>query len=194
ARRAVPSGCLRSLGIRPVYRASQSETQADPQRPRHALPAKQSVRSILLYRMAICLFKTTMPDPRGGHLMRKVLIGVAAAALLAGCTTDPQPRAYSAGYGYAPPPPPPRNYALGDACGELGWGKVLGGALGGAAGGAIISNIARGHGSGVATAAGVIGGMLLGGFAGSDIHKGNCAKGRAAPAQARKAPTPVGRP
>src|SRR5258706_583304 len=67
-------------------------------------PAKQSVRSILLYRMAVFLSKTAASAPRGGHLMRKILIGVAAAALLAGCTTDPQPRYYQAGY---PPPPPP---------------------------------------------------------------------------------------
>ncbi len=123
--------------------------------------------------------------------MRKILIGVAAAALLAGCTTDPQPRYYQAGYP-PPPPPAPRNYALGDTCGELGWGKVLGGAIGGAAGGAIVSNIARGHGSGVATAAGVIGGMLLGGFAGSNVDKVNCQEARAAQQRALAPATPIG--
>ncbi len=123
--------------------------------------------------------------------MRTVVIGMSVAVFLAGCTSEPQRAAYQQP-GYPPPPPQPRSYTLGDSCGELGWGKVLGGALGGAAGGAIVSNIARGSGSGVATAAGVIGGMLLGGFAGSNIDKVNCQNARAAQQQALAPSTPIG--
>ncbi len=128
--------------------------------------------------------------------MNKALVGATALALLAGCTTEPQPVAYQQP-GYAPQPgyaaqPAPRDYTLGSACGELGWGKVLGAALGGAAGGAIVSNIARGSGSGVATADGVVGGMLLGGFAGSNVDKVNCQNAMAARQQALAPATPIG--
>jgi hypothetical protein len=74
--------------------------------------------------------------------MRKVLVGVTIGALLAGCTIQ------SPG---SPPPPPPSGPVVGDACGELGWGKVLGAAAGGAAGGLLVSNLARGSGAGIAT-------------------------------------------
>jgi surface antigen len=125
--------------------------------------------------------------------MRTAVLGVVVAVAVAGCTAQsPPPQPYY-GANYAPPPPR-SNTVLGDSCGELGWGKVAGAAIGGAAGGAIVSNIARGSGSGVATAAGVIGGMLLGGFAGSNVDKVNCTNARAAQAQALQPATPIGQP
>src|SRR5277367_5337183 len=121
--------------------------------------------------------------------MKRVVVGISVAALLAGCTIESQPRPVA----YQPyPPPPPRSAALGDSCGDLGWGKILGGALGGAAAGAVVSNVVRGSGSGIATAAGVIGGMLLGGYAGSNVDKVNCEKARAAQQQALQPTTPIG--
>lgn len=114
--------------------------------------------------------------------MRAILVGASVALLVAGCTTQGQPGPYGTAH----------DYTLGNSCGELGWGKVLGAALGGAAGGAIVSNIARGSGSGVATAAGVIGGALLGGFAGSSIDKVNCQNAMAARQQALAQATPIG--
>lgn len=136
--------------------------------------------------------------------MRTLVSVVALAVAVAGCTAQPAPPPppyYPAGYPppppgyvYAPPPPPRPSNALGNACGELGWGKVAGAMLGGAAGGAIVSNVARGRGSGVATAAGVIGGLLLGGLAGSSIDKVNCEHARAAQAQALQPTAPIGQP
>lgn len=124
--------------------------------------------------------------------MRTGVLGVALAALVAGCTAQPAQPYYQAGY--APPPPPRPSNQLGNACGDLGWGKVAGAAIGGAAGGAIVSNVARGSGSGVATAAGVIGGLLLGGLAGSSIDKVNCENARAAQARALQSTSPIGQP
>ena len=125
--------------------------------------------------------------------MRKVLVGVSAAVMLVACTSEPAQPRYVAAPG-APPPPvtPTRSYAVGDTCGELGWGKILGAAVGGAAGGAIVSNVVRGHGSNAATAAGVIGGMILGGLAGSSIDRVNCQEARAAQQRALAPATPIG--
>jgi surface antigen len=122
--------------------------------------------------------------------MKRAVVGICVAALLAGCTVESQPRPVA--YQPYPPPPPPRSAALGDSCGDLGWGKILGGALGGAAAGAVVSNVVRGSGSGIATAAGVIGGMLLGGLAGSNVDKVNCQNARAAQQQALQPTTPIG--
>jgi len=114
--------------------------------------------------------------------MRKVMVGVAIGALLAGCTIQSP----------GSPPPPRSGPVLGDACGELGWGKVLGAAAGGAAGGLLVSNLAHGSGAGVATMAGVIGGLLLGGLVGSSVDKVDCQRARAAYQQALQPATPTG--
>src|SRR5260221_14222311 len=98
--------------------------------------------------------------------MKKVLAGVSAALILAGCTAQPQPY-----YQAQPAPRPARPANVGDSCGDLGWGKLAGAAIGGAAGGLIGSQIGRGTGNGLATAAGAIGGLVLGGFAGGSIDK-----------------------
>ncbi|MEJ0068267.1 MAG: RT0821/Lpp0805 family surface protein [Pseudomonadota bacterium] len=120
--------------------------------------------------------------------MKQVFVGVAIAALLAGCTVESQPRPVA----YQPYPPPPRPTVLGDTCGDLGWGKVLGGALGGAAGGAIASNVVRGSGSGIATAAGVIGGMLLAALPARMSTRSIASRARAAQQQALQPTTPIG--
>ena len=87
--------------------------------------------------------------------MRTILVGATVALLVAGCTTQGQPGPYGSSH----------DYALGNSCGELGWGKVLGAALGGA---------------------------LLGGFAGSNIDKVNCQNAMAARQQALAPATPIG--
>jgi surface antigen len=120
--------------------------------------------------------------------MKKVLVGVSAALILAGCTAQPQPY-----YQAQPAPRPARTANVGDSCGDLGWGKLAGAALGGAAGGLIGSQVGRGTGNSLATAAGAIGGLLLGGFAGSSVDKVNCAEARAAQQQALQPTTPIGR-
>src|SRR5271155_871659 len=107
---------------------------------------------------------------------------VSAARALAGCQQ-------SGGYGTTPTSA--SNYKLGDECGQLGWGKVLGAAAGGAAGGLIGSQIRRGSGNALATTAGVIGGLLLGGYAGSSIDKVNCAEAQKARLRALAATTPI---
>jgi surface antigen len=111
-----------------------------------------------------------------------VLVGLIALAL-AGCEQTG---------GYGAPPGSASNYNLGDKCGQLGWGTVLGAAAGGAAGGLIGSQIGHGSGNALATTAGVLGGMLLGGYAGRSIDKVNCAEAMQARQRALAASNPVG--
>jgi len=94
--------------------------------------------------------------------------------------------------GYGTTPTSASNYNLGDKCGQLGWGTVLGAAAGGAAGGLIGSQIGRGSGNALATTAGVLGGMLLGGYAGRSVDKVNCAEALQARQRALAASNPVG--
>ncbi|MEJ0072098.1 MAG: RT0821/Lpp0805 family surface protein [Pseudomonadota bacterium] len=115
--------------------------------------------------------------------MKAGVILVSAALALAGCQQ-------SSGYGTTPTSR--SNTNLGDSCGQLGWGTVLGAAAGGAAGGLIGSQIGRGSGNALATTAGVIGGLLLGGFAGGAVDKVNCAEAQRAQQRALAPTTPIG--
>jgi len=117
--------------------------------------------------------------------MKTAAILVSAALALAGCQQ-------SGGYGTTPTSA--SNYKLGDECGQLGWGTVLGAAAGGAAGGLLGSQFGRGSGNALATTAGVLGGMVLGGFAGGAVDKVNCAKAQEARQRALAASTPIGQP
>ncbi len=90
-------------------------------------------------------------------------------ALVAGCAANP------GGSGQ-----------LGDACGDLGWGKI-GGTLAGAAGGAYVGSRWSGAGRGTqtaATAAGALLGGLAGFLAGRSIDRGQCESAYAARNQA----------
>lgn len=108
---------------------------------------------------------------------------LSAALVLTGCQS-------SGGYGTTSSSR--SNTNLGDSCGQLGWGTVLGAAAGGAAGGLIGSQIGRGSGNALATTAGVLGGLLLGGFAGGAVDKVNCAEAERARQRALAASTPIG--
>jgi surface antigen len=115
--------------------------------------------------------------------MKAGAILVSAALALAGCES-------SGGYGTTPTSR--SNYTVGDSCGQLGWGTVLGAAAGGAAGGLLGSQIGRGSGNALATTAGVVGGLLLGGFAGGAVDKVNCAEAQRARQRALAPTTPIG--
>jgi surface antigen len=101
---------------------------------------------------------------------------LAAALTLAGC-------AQGAGTG---------GTRLGDACGNLGWGKLGGAAIGGALGGLAGNQIGRGSGNALATAIGAGAGLLLGGAAGSRIDDVDCMKAQQAQTAALSPSTPIG--
>lgn len=83
---------------------------------------------------------------------------------------------------------------LGDACGNIGWGKIGGAAVGGALGGLAGAQIGRGSGNALATALGAAGGLLLGGAAGSRLDDVDCLKVQRAQQAALAPSTPLGQP
>lgn len=81
---------------------------------------------------------------------------------------------------------------LGDACSDLGWGKLGGAAVGGALGGLAGSQFGRGSGNALATALGAGVGLLLGGSAGSRLDDVDCMKVQQAQYTALSPANPVG--
>lgn len=79
---------------------------------------------------------------------------------------------------------------LGDACGELGWGRI-GGTLLGAAGGAYLgSQVSSGNTARtIVTAVGTLAGAGAGLYAGNSIDKGQCEQARMARSRALDAST-----
>lgn len=89
--------------------------------------------------------------------------------------------------GCAATPNGPRSF--GDACSSMGWGTMLGGAIGGAGAGLLASGM---HADGAGVMVATIGGLLLGGAAGSRIDDVDCMKAQQARTQALSAQTPIG--
>jgi len=80
--------------------------------------------------------------------------------------------------------------SIGDSCGELGWGRIVGAAAGGAAGGLLGSSLSKGNST--AAALGAVGGLLAGGFAGAKYDEATCLKAKLAKQQALQVNHPLG--
>ena len=116
-------------------------------------------------------------------MIKAGMIALSSALLLTACQQTG---------GYGTTPTSSGDYRLGEACGQLGWGTVLGAAAGGAAGGFIGNQFGRGSGNALATTAGALGGALLGGFAGGSVDKVNCEEAHRAQQRALAPTTPIG--
>ena len=100
----------------------------------------------------------------------------------------------AAGLGLSACASPGSTGGVGDACGDLGWGRVIGG-VAGAAGGGFLGSRWRGAGNSTRTAATIAGtalGALAGASLGSRVDDVDCLKARDARRTAYAAP--IGQP